>query len=574
MLGSFALALWVTRPLITRLSEGVTSGMSFGLHDTGPLGPSDAQQLYFYSWLFLENVNAGFPWVYDPYEFGGLNPGDVQTMGLWGFPLQLGVLAFSPLGITAAMNLWVILSFPITAWVTWWVFRQLGASRLAAWAVALLFAFSLFRRTQMYAGHANGFLFVHLPLLTWFVYVAITRRSWRHGLLMGLTLAALGLGEWHMFYYSTLYVAALGIFLLWQERVTLSELRQRWKAWLGVTVPTALLWGASLTYVRWVQGFGLDVSSSAGGRGMSGARVHVPIVGRMFSHTYLFTGKVAQGKSVEMRPLYLGISVILLLLIGHALVLRKKTDIHRSDVEATPMQRLLPFFVVTFFVSLVLIYSPFLTPLYWTLDTFVPYWSYSRVTGRIFYISSLCLGGWLAYVIVRLQAQYPQGSAGHRWLLVWFFVFAVDVAALSPPVRQTGGPPPHNPVLTQLSKRALDPGTNVLVLPIRNPGEPASSVSERLVTVFRQPMLNGYSPAAPKRTVAMYETLRPLNTGGVTPAAKTALQAHHVDTILVNKAEFPADIERSVRSQLGFEVVHEDEHFALWDRIQAGRTAP
>lgn len=533
-------ALWVTRPLIAGLHAGIPIGTTPFDQETLAFLTGDPQQLLFYNWLFWDNVTQGRPIFANPYEFGALVPEDTHTVGLWGFPLQLafGLLQF--LGLHAAYNILVIGSFPLTGWLTNAWLRTLGATPLAAFGGGLIFAFSVFRKTQMLSGHANGFLFFHLPLCLMLTAALVQKRSASAALGLGLCFGAMALGEWQLFYYSTLLTMAFFLFQMRNAEGSWCSAFRGWRLWLRQGALVALPWGAGVAWVLWIQSEGFSKHDTLSNPGLEGARKYLPIVGRMFSPTHQFERVVMFGSDVETRSGYLGLSVILLLLaVAGVAIYRRRQGDHgwREALGLAGWQTHQRFWAYVFGVSLVLIFSPVSPPLYDVLGAVLPYWEVSRVTGRMLCITSLAWATLAALVVTRVQVAWDTDRPRLRngWLGAWTVLLVVDFVVLTPPVLVTGGPVADSPVLAELAQEQLAPGENILVLPVHPAKHAGGSQAERLITVLGQPMLNGYSPSAPPEATEVLAALMGLNAGMVGPEALDILDRYRVRFVLYDK---------------------------------------
>lgn len=119
-------ALWVARPLIACLNCGIPFGTTPNTQAAIDFRACDSQQLFFFFWLFANNISQGrFPFA-NPYEFASFNPSGLHSMGPWGFPLQPFFALFQVFGQEAAYNLLVLFSFPINGLALVFMLRKMG----------------------------------------------------------------------------------------------------------------------------------------------------------------------------------------------------------------------------------------------------------------------------------------------------------------------------------------------------------------------------------------------------------------------------------------------------------------
>ncbi len=302
-------ALWVTRPLLWHFSEAIPVG-------TTPRAPlaleyltADSHQLLFYAWLFVRNVREHVFAFANTIELAPFNASGMHPMGSWSFPMQplWWGLTSSGLSSAAAYNVLVLASYPVTGLSMVFCLRRLGASRVAAFVGGVVYAFCVFRQVQLLGGHANGFLVWLVPWMMLAVAEWRLKPSYACGLLLGAALFAMALGEWHLFYYSALFVAVLVLMWLAQHRRDGlgAMLRQ-----LATLVPPAVLAIVGFAWVRYTQSFGMDQSAVASGRTADEALRFTLLPFDLFVPWVRFTRDVVFSHDIERRSSYVGLSVL------------------------------------------------------------------------------------------------------------------------------------------------------------------------------------------------------------------------------------------------------------------------
>ncbi|MEZ0313497.1 MAG: hypothetical protein ACAI38_17140 [Myxococcota bacterium] len=510
-------ALWVSRPLIAHFTSAIPMGTTPSGADVAFLS-GDPHQLLFYCWLFAKNVTDGrFPFAND-LEFAGANPSGVHLMGAWGFPLQplWGLGAAAGLSAEAAYNALFLVSFPATGVVMAFCARRLGASRVAAFVAGLAYAFCVFRVVQATCGHANGFLLGTFPL----VWLALwswlgEARFWQRTAVavgLGALLLFLACGEWHLFYYTTLLV---GVF------VATALVRHRGAGWRAAAIrvaslaPAGFLALCGLVWVRWVQKFGLDMSPVKAGRSAHEAEALTPLPFDFFVPWVRFTRDVVFSHELERRSHYVGLS--LLVLIGLALHRRKRVETTALDGQA----RVLGWTVL---VTLLLMFSPVLPPLYALLKVAVPYWAFVRVKGRLSFILMFAVALLAAWAIDKLRT-----TARPRLAAIAVAAALLDFVVISPSTLLSRGP---------LAHIAAPGGGPFLYLPYGAPNDAVGSAAQRLIMATGKPFVNGYEPVGPQAAFDAHAALADLNRGEVTDTVLEALDRHGVTHVVHDRDLF------------------------------------
>ncbi len=504
-------ALWVSRPLVAHVSSAIPMGTT---PKSAPVDflTGDPHQLLFYCWLFVKNLREGrFPFAND-LEFAGTNPGGIHLMGAWGFPMQplWGLGVATGLSAEAAYNVLFLASFPVTGVTMAFCARRLGASKAAAFVAGLAYAFCVFRVVQATCGHANGFLvgtfpLVWLSLWSWLGEKRFLRRTWT-ATGLGALLLFLACGEWHLFYYTTLLV---GVFV---ATVLVRHRGEGWRATayrIASLVPSGFLALCGLVWVRWVQRFGLDLSPVKAGRSAHEAEALTPLPFDFFVPWVRFTRQVVFSHELERRSHYVGLSV--LVLIGLALHRRRRTDVTVLDGQA----RVLGW---TLLITLFLMFSPVLPPLYALLKVLVPYWGFVRVKGRLSFVLVFALAMLAAWAIDRLRT-----TAKPRLAAIAVAAALLDFVVVSPQTLLSRGPTAHLTI----------PGAGpLLYLPYGAPNDAVGSAAHRYIMATGRPFVNGYEPVGPQAAFDAHTALAELNDGVVNETVRAALDYYGVTHVV------------------------------------------
>jgi hypothetical protein len=198
--------IYASYPLIGYLSKAIPYAFITEKGDELlPIVPGDHLQIYYWFWLFKDNLLGASPFFSNPYEFN-IGPGYLQH-GYAQFPLSVLYVILSVFGNIAAQNLLILLSFPFSGLAAYFFIRLWIPSRLAAVAGALIFALAPARQTQLFSGHINGYVSFLIPLFLYLFERGYRNNSLFYIVLSGLCFFSIGLIDPHLLYYLLLFFA-------------------------------------------------------------------------------------------------------------------------------------------------------------------------------------------------------------------------------------------------------------------------------------------------------------------------------------------------------------------------------
>lgn len=493
-----ALGLWVSRPLVVEWAHGLPLAWaappdrSVLEHATG-----DTLQLLYQLWLVRDGLLGPTPLGTDPYQFRVDGPrwNLVQTFPPLAGPFTL----LSPLGLQAAYNLLVLLSFPLSALAAYGLLRHHGVDRLPAAAAGAAFAVLPARLAPLFGGQPAGFAAPLVPAMLWGLDLALTRGSAAGGALAGGALCLLAMLEPHYTYLAG--GLAVGQ-VAWRGLLTPRRLRLR------AVAPGLLLAALGAAWLLALRETFLVGSVAEAGRTLAEVRGYSPGPGAL----------LAPGT-------YGGLAILLLAGLG----LVAPTDREGRQTRV--------FYGGVLLAGLVLGLGPTVPglPLYQALHRWLPLFGLIRNPEKFRLLTSV--GGVVlaAYGLQALAGRVP-GRAGR----------AVG-AALA--VALVAGTAPWHPILvTRWTDSAVYPrlraeARRVLYLPVW-PGDSAwSSAYLYHAMRTRVPMVNGYSPLVPRRYVAeVFEPLEGLNVGDVGPAEHALLRRLGVTHVVLDRQVFPPQV--------------------------------
>jgi len=537
--------LYLSRPVLSEVTSAIPFGTTTKEQDLEKLAlrPADSSQFLYFNWNFADNLENGRNPFANVYEYGPLNERGLHSMGLWGFPLQLPfAVLYWLFGLAFAYNFILIATFPLTGLLQYWFVRTLDVTRPFAALAGLVYAFALFRRVQMFSGHGNGFLFFHLPLASACMVLAVRRGSWKWGVGAGLAIVSIAFGEWHDFYYSSLFWAPFMAWLLWT-----SDVVKRWRE-RGLQAACFTILGFELigvAYALWLKSTLIAGTAASTNRGLASVKGRSPSPLRLFEQSRYLSADIWAGADVE-SALYLGNALLITLAIAVVAwaVIRRRGG--SAAVEVSPFSRrsTLLFFIGATVAStwLALGTTPDrIIPVYELLFDYLPFWKLSRVPTRIMYLAHFGLAVVVALVFQRLllEARARGGPRVERGVWALFFMGTIsisyDIVWSGPQAFLSKLPSGDNAVVRTLSALPDDDKSVILYLPIYSADGSQNAAWEIYTTVMKRPFLNGYAPTAPLAAKELLARLKVMNDGKLPLQLHEELWALGVRHVVVDK---------------------------------------
>lgn len=523
-------ALWFSRPLLQHMTEalpfGTTPEVAYG-ETAGQLKvrPADMHQVLFHQWLFFDNLVHGRNPFANVYEFGPLNTAKLHWLGVWGFPMQLLFFPLAFVSPVLALNVMLLATFPITGLVHYALLRTCAVRPSFAFLGSALFTFALARRVQMFCGHMNGALYFLLSLSALLYVRAWLRRSWGYALAAGASILLWALGEWHMYYFSALFLPFLGLALLDAE---LGRARRKWLSlrqlvWKSLPVLAGLALGGA--YLLWYRSR-VIVGTTAEHRSWGEMAGHSPSPIHLLADDRHIHNPVMFGADVE-SAIALGVSNLIVLGLvvcgdlglswlaarrGLARAAAPQATVQR--LQAALLRYLLPAGAV-FALLTTGAKGDSVVPLYSFLYRVLPHFNIVRVPGRMIYIVYFCVAVCLPLALERVYRRSLQlQPASQRWLgpcaaaLVFGLVAAASVDAPGVQLSAVLDPRAFAPLRERIP--AAEP---LLLLPVFAADASSGSLAEHFIVATQRPTLNGYAPNAPLAAAKTLAALRALNRG-------------------------------------------------------------
>ena len=202
-------SLFATYPLIRYFTRAIPYVfLPDGQAAILPLVSGDHLQIYYWFWLFKDNVLGQSSLFTNPYEFniaGGHIP-----HGYAQFPVSILFLLLSVFGNVPAHNLLILLTFAFSGLSLYYLLRLWGLSRPAAFLGGLVYTLAPSRQTQLLSGHINGYVWFLIPLSLYFFEKGYRKQRQGPVILSGICILCLGMVETHLLYFFLLF---LGLYL-------------------------------------------------------------------------------------------------------------------------------------------------------------------------------------------------------------------------------------------------------------------------------------------------------------------------------------------------------------------------
>jgi len=205
------LGIIYTAPLVKSFNNAIPySRFPAPGHEIQRMNMGDHLNLYYNFWLLKDNLTHLRNPFSDPYQFY-----------YWGkkfFNPQIALFSvffaiLSPFGNAVAFNLVFLFSFTLAGGVTFLWLRKTGMAFWPAVAGGTIYCLAPHRLSQM-CGHINGLFYFSFPLLLYFAEGMVASQKKRYPVLMGVVLLLMAWTEYHMFYYTALFLIPYGLFLV------------------------------------------------------------------------------------------------------------------------------------------------------------------------------------------------------------------------------------------------------------------------------------------------------------------------------------------------------------------------
>ncbi len=520
-----ALALIVSLPLVGHFNSGIPYSHRVDPGwETVHMQQGDHLQFFYTLTLFGDYVRNGTrPFFAEPYNFR--TEGAEKYFAPRELPLSIVHFIMSPLGNIIAFNLLTVLSFLACGLGMFLLAGRYVKNFEGKLFASVVFSIFPFRMAQLFGGHPNGFILFLIPFMVYGYERWFDEGKFKHLLLASACLLSMTMEELHLGYFSALFTAAFipykGLSMLIKSGA--EERAAAVKKFVSCTAGIAIAWLLAGGYVAYLRSAVFRIAEVSGGRDLAEIGIYAP----RFSDFFLRSGMDAE------KLVYPGIGAVAA--AGFAFI-RKRGENFSLRHKFTPL-----FFLFIVFVTALLSLGPNFPgiPLYNFFYNHVPFFHYPRSTARIFVFTMMALAILGAYGVERLR-QIARPRLFARLLVPALIVLSlfdyqsfrsIGVSTLSR----------GNSVYEHV-KRQEDPGF-LLEVPLW-PGDSSwSSVYLYYNTLYRLPMVNGYSPfVAGEYIEGVFWPLASVNMGVINRSQHARLQDIGVNYIILHEEAYPARV--------------------------------
>jgi hypothetical protein len=534
----------ITWPLPLHFNDTIpsTDRLHISMSQFMELNPGDHLQLYYHFWLARDMLAGKTPPFNNVYEFNMGNDSRQAHFSPYYVPFSLIFAATSPwLGDPAGWNLAGLASVLLGIFGCFALAQRYANSRWLSLAIALIVTAFPFRWITLLGGSPTGFGMGLLPWLIVGLDQAVRDHRPSGGFLAGLTLLGAYGTDLHCFYFASL-LTPFWCAIAWGTEakpldITWPRIRATFIALLPTLICAALAAGLSVLSSRHLSG-----SDVAHGRSWNDVKLCSPIL----------RGLLYWGPLGYSNHIYFGASLTALIVFGYALKGVSKLQA-RSRAATVPQQGkgaahpdwLL--IIVTLGILATILVSlgvngPFSGLPLKLARSVLHKFTMIRQTTKIF-----CLMPTLLTILLALLfAERPAWSRVWKRCLMGIFVllgslifvesalwFRIGLCSLPKDM------PPYEAIATHADEQRLGQ-PYALAIPLW-PGESHfSSVYEYGIIRSHVRLLNGYSPAVPKRYLKrVVEPLSCLNHGVLAEKQLAALKALSVRYIIFHEQPYP-----------------------------------
>jgi len=490
----------------------------------------DHLQLMYHFWLLEDSLFGKTPWFTNPYEFRlseATPPGKPRAYYL---PFSLLYAAAAQVaGRAAAWNLTGFMSLWASCIATWLLARRYAmGSDMTALAAAALSLILPFRWHAMLGGSPTGFAVSLAPALFLGLDTAVRNASLRGGLLAGAALLASALSDRHMFYFGALaspFWLAVASAAAFADPAPRPPMRRR----AAALIPFAVLAPAAYLLLR-LTTRSVESSVMAAGRSIQEVALFCRTPDGLFLPSSVFESEIMIGlvaASAVAIPLT-------------AMFIRAgKSD--RKAIAAMVSAAMLVTALAVISILAVGVNGPRGGALFVLCRDVLPKFDMIRQPAKVFCLAPSFLAVAFAAALSPFLRQVPARRAAlaltvilaactveyRRWVNPTVCVLANDQPAYAAAAasRQAGRPP------------------HALAIPLWPGDSHWSSLYQYYSSLYRLPMVNGYSPAAAMHySMDVFPALAPLNKGWLDGPILAELKGMGVGSLIFHENAFPEKV--------------------------------
>lgn len=531
-----AALLWAvfSWPLPRHMMDGIpSSSQNIETGSVRRMIPGDHLQLLYHFWLFSDMAAGRTPWFNNLYEFNAGDDAAGYRVRPYYLPWSGVYAAFAAAGGRAfGWNLTQMFSLWLTWLLTWLLVRRYTPDEFPAAVFSLLGVLLPFRWVTLFGGSPSGFAMTWVPAVWLGIDRAVRDGRWTGGLLAGLALMFASWNDKHGVFFCTLSAPAWTLFALLHSPGFRWTSPATWRVPILALLPAAV-GGLPAVMQTWLRGKHLEASAHEMIRSVDQIGMFTPDAGGFFRWA-------AEGASSHA---YIGYTPLLLILVGlGGLVLGWGFGRHaarRGLFTAT-----LAAAAAAGIAMLALgPRGPAAGLAYRAACKVLPPYRMIRQPGKAFILMPTLMALAAGAAAGGLRG-WTGGPASRRWFVAAFGL--VMCLEMKHQVRATVSLLDNDQAAYRAAAeeaRARGAVPRVVVVPLW-PGDSALASSyEHYASLERLRLVNGYSPAVPRKYVAgVYERLRALNHGELGDEELAALREMGVTSLLLHEDLFPEKV--------------------------------
>lgn len=520
------IAVWavVTWPLPTHFTSAVPYSEKRAEADSPVVAfvPGDHIQLMYHFWLFRDMVAGKTPAFSNVYEFNTDGDGRQKKFDTYYVPFSAVYALVSPLfGDAAGWNAAGLFSHFLGMIGIFLLARRIGASNLAASAIAVATSAFPYRWITLTSGSPTGFAMCFVPWLFLGILGLVRDGSVRSGAIAGAALFFSYCSDLHVFYFSSLVSPFAVLAFLPMRGPDSPPLKKSILAALPF-----IAFGMAAIVLSRISASNLDKSTMAAGRTLSEVKLFSPIASGIIRR------EVLAGAS---NQIYIGFYAIAAMLLG-ACAFASRRDNFKDKGKWIPAA-LFAIAAAGIYLLALGAYGPLDALPIRIARKFVPKYTMIRQSAKIF-----CL---LPSVMAIVAAIF--WSARSKWrameiaaLILALGMLTEEASWFSPGLCRL---PKTMPTYETIAENASGQSPKAVCATLWPGDSHWSSVYEYGVMHSRLRLLNGYSPSVPSDYMErVFRPLMSLNEGVLTKEQIGILEGFGVGFVIFHENPYPSKV--------------------------------
>lgn len=494
-----------TYPMARHLDDGFayTARAEPG-NELVPFTQGDSVQTFYHFWMAWDYVTGGpGPFFRDPYEFkvGQETEGIFTTRRLL---LSVLFVLLAPLGTVFAFNMMLLICLALSGWMTFLLAKHYTGMFFPSLVAGLIFGYFPFPLAQLLGGHTNGYCLFLIPFILLCLEKGMSTKKISWIFLSSLGFATFALIEYHLLYFVCMLLPVFYV-------VRMLMIRPGWRDFFRISVALGIALGIGVGIMFLIKHFEISGSIREGGVSWREIWLYTPVLHHLFSRN-----EPNMEKLIYLGFIPMAVASLSFLVYGWR-------------------RPLFWLYAAIFCFFTILSLGPSFDdkiPLFRWLYDHLPYFSLSRLPGRMIVMAALAMAVLAALGLSRLKK-------GSYIAVIVFLLIGVEYF----PRAATGITliPGKNNVYEYVKKNNGD--HTLLCLPIW-PGDTSwSSIYLYYVTQTKVPLVNGYYPVVPHNYVEnVFYPLYSMNVGELREEQAELLKKLNVKYIVFHEEAFPQKV--------------------------------